>query len=49
MQKGLTINDAGYDNSDENDAEGNPASGQRVDTHSSDKKKLIRPATEIFN
>ena len=36
--KDLTINDTGYYNSDENDAEGNPKSNPKLATHTSDGK-----------
>ena len=51
MLKVLTINDDAYYNSDENYAEGNPASDPKVDTHTSDgrKGKLLTLATEICN
>ena len=43
----MTINDAGYYNSDKNDAEGDPASNPKVYTHTSDGKK--RKVTDISN
>ena len=45
--KGLTINDDGYYNSDENDAEGDPKSNPKLATHTSDGKK--RKVTDIIN
>ena len=45
--KGLTINDAGYYNSDKNDSEGDPASNPKVDTHTSDGMK--RKVTDTRN
>ena len=49
--KGLTINNAGYYNSDENDSESDPASDPKVVTHTSERKKgkLLTLATEICN
>ena len=41
--RGLTINDAGYYESksaNANDAKGDPASNPKVDTHTSDRKKI---------
>ena len=43
----LTINDAGYYNSDANDAEGDPTSDPKSDTHTSDGKK--RKVTDTSN
>ena len=37
--KGLTINEARYYESDENDAKRDPASNPKVATHISDKKR----------
>ena len=45
--KGLTINDAGYYDSDKNNAEGDPVINQKVVTHTSDRKK--RKVTDIIN
>ena len=45
--KGLTIKNAGYYNSDENDAEFNTESYPKVDTHTSDGKK--RNVTDTSN
>ena len=39
MLKGLKINDAGYYDSDENDAECDPASDPKADNRTSDEKK----------
>ena len=45
--KGLTINDAGYYYSDENDEKGDPASNAKVATHTNVGKK--RKVTETSN
>ena len=45
--KVLTINDAGYYNSDKNDSEGDPTSDPKVATHTSDGKK--RKVTDTSN
>ena len=38
--KYLKINDAGYYNSDKNDAEGDPKSNPKLATHTNDRKKI---------
>ena len=45
--KGLTINNAGYYESDKNDAKGNTASDTKLETHTSDEKK--RKVTNTSN
>ena len=45
--KELTINNTEYDNSDANDAGGDPTSNPKVDTHTSDRKK--RKVTDTSN
>ena len=51
--KGLTISNAGYYNSDKNDAVGNPESNPKVATHNSYRKKekllILTLSTEICN
>ena len=44
-----TINDAGYYNSDENDAEGDPKSDPKVATQISDRKKIKVTDTDTTN
>ena len=45
----MTINDAGYYNSDENDAEGNATSHLKIATHNSDRKKIKVTDTDTRN
>ena len=47
--KGLTIKDAGYYNSEKNDAEGDPASDTKVATHNSDIWKTYFTDTDTSN
>ena len=47
--KVLAINDVGYYNSDESDAEGDTASNPKVATHTSDKKKRKATDTDTSN